>query len=163
MSLKDSIPNFENFKQQFEIAFASYLTNKSVEIVDKVIDDLLSADSMCFTQPFVGAIWMSKTDGMIGLNNGIISSYYFNKEYKHYSITKGSYGRKTSVANAGEWAICQQTKSRWGNKTGYHTDIPEEELKKMNNPKNNHYGVFCNVDDGMQRKVVNGYFVGNYM
>ena len=163
MSLKASLPNFENFKQQFQIAFASCLTDKSIEILDKVIDDLLSSDNICYTQPYVDSVWLSKMDGIKGLCNGIIASFYYHPTYNHTSITKGYNGKKTSVAKAGEWAISYQTKARWGNKTGYQTDIPDRVAEKMNNKNNDHYGIFCNVDDGMMRKVVNGHFVCNFM
>ncbi len=48
-------------------------------------------------------------------------SAYYHPTKKHSATTVGKVGTKKSIANAGEWAISNQTKAAYGNKAFYNT------------------------------------------
>lgn len=82
----------------------------------------LDASHVSFSQPHVGAFWISFVDGSWLMKDGAVLSAYFHPSAGHSATTIGALGTKKSVAAAGSWALSYQTRARVGNKALYNTD-----------------------------------------
>lgn len=102
------------------------LLSTTVEIV---IRDIFVMKRVVISQPYPDSFWVCSLEGTKMLKNGEVMSCYFNPEYEHSAWTIGFSGKKVSVAKAGDWAVCIQTKARYGNKAGYNTKNPSLEGK----------------------------------
>ena len=125
--------NSSNNKSSSDSAFLDALPEKG-QLITKlaavlkkpaeiVVRDYLNSKRMVYCQPHPNSVWLSTLNGTKVLHNGEVISLYFNPQYKHMSWTIGFSGKKESWADAGNWAVCVQTKAAWGNKTGYDTMI----------------------------------------
>ena len=132
--------NSSNKKSSSDSAFLDALPEKG-QLITKlaavlkkpaeiVVRDYLNSKRMVYCQPHPNSVWLSTLNGTKVLHNGEVISLYFNPEYKHMSWTIGFSGKKESWADAGNWAVCAQTKAAWGNETGYDTMIINTSLNR---------------------------------
>ncbi|KAN0011919.1 hypothetical protein ACTFIU_000138 [Dictyostelium citrinum] len=83
-----------------------------------MVDELINAikrENSLLVHPYPGAIWIST------IEDGKVKSFYYHPTKSHSATTIGRLGTKTSIADPGEWAVSQQTKALFGNKTHYKT------------------------------------------
>ena len=132
--------NSSNKKSSSDSAFLDALPEKG-QLITKlaavlkkpaeiVVRDYLNSKRMVYCQPHPNSVWLSTLNGTKVLHNGEVISLYFNPKYQHKSWTIGFSGKKESWADAGNWAVCAQTKAAWGNETGYDTMIINTSLNR---------------------------------
>ena len=82
--------------------------------------NLAEAPSFQYSQPEVGAKWLSWSDGYTSGWKGKVISAYYHPTKRHSATTKGKLGIKRSVARGGQWAVSKQSRGLWGNKAYYN-------------------------------------------
>ena len=171
VNLAEIMPEFEQFvaatRTANEESGGILFKNIAIDLLIAIIKDFLSCDNTCYTQPYEGAFWITTLNGTKFLKNGIVFSAYFHPNKVHKAITVGYNGYKSSIAPVGEWAVCFQTKSRTGNKSGYQTGPFNEWGRPISNG-----GTLTQVmgaapngvpGESLSRSCVNGHFACNYI
>lgn len=174
------MPEYDQFVEATQTANeeSGYIltAGKSIltEVLIAIIKDFLSCDNTCYTQPYIGAFWLTTLNGTKFLTNGIVFSAYFHPNEDHKAITVGYNDRKVSIAEKGKWAVCFQTKCRKGNKAGYQTG-PFDERGRPYSKDGTHTQVmgaapngvlgstFGKVGQSLSRSYVDGHFACNYI
>ena len=174
VNLAEIMPEFEQFveatrKANEESGYVLF-QNLAIETLIRIIKDFLNCENTCYTQPFVGAFWITTLNGTKFLTNGIVFSAYFHPNEDHKAITVGYNGSKTSIAERGKWAVCFQTKARKGNKAGYETGPFDEQRRPISNGGTHTQvmGAAPSIAGGVPgeslvRSYVNGHFACNYI
>ena len=170
VNLAEIMPEFDQFVEATRTANQEsgniLFKNLAIDVVIAVIKDFLSCDNICYTQPYVGAFWITTLNGTKFLKNGTVFSAYFHPSKEHKAITQGYNGRKMSIAEGGKWAVCFQTKARRNNKAGYETApfyTIGAPINKGDSVINTLGATFGKVGQSLSRHYADGHFACNFI